>query len=133
MRETGLVRLQTLHTQRHPNGIMGWVNHARRELAAGRIARVRPMGGSMRGRIESGQLVAIAPARGADAAVGDAVLVKWRGGALLHLVKERRGDRLLIGNNLGRMNGWVDESAVLGKVVAVGAEADEEAGPLKPG
>lgn len=43
---------------------MGWVNDARRELAAGREVQVRPVGGSMRGRIESGQLVTLAPVSG---------------------------------------------------------------------
>lgn len=47
------------------------------------------------------------------------VLVRWRGGYLLHLVKRREGSRLLIGNNLGRVNGWVEGAAVLGRVVEV--------------
>ncbi len=48
------------------------------------------------------------------------VLVEWKGNYLLHLVKEVRGDQILIGNNLGKVNGWVTASAVVGKVVAVG-------------
>jgi hypothetical protein len=98
---------------------MGWVNDARTELAAGREAKVRPTGGSMRGRIESGQLVTLAPVDPAAVVAGDAVLVKWRGGCLLHLVKEVKGDRLLIGNNVGKINGWVPRADVLGKVIAV--------------
>jgi len=99
---------------------MGWVNDARAELLAGRTVQVRPFGGSMRGRIESGQLVTLVPATGIDVSVDDAVLVEWKGNYLLHLVKEIDGDRLLIGNNLGKLNGWVPRSAVIGKVVAVG-------------
>ena len=98
---------------------MGWVNDARAELLAGRKVQVRPFGGSMRGRIESGQLVTLVPATGADVSVDDAVLVEWKGNYLLHLVKEIDGDRLLIGNNLGKLNGWVQCSAVIGKVAAV--------------
>jgi hypothetical protein len=98
---------------------MGWVNDARKELAAGRNVQVRPLGGSMRGRIESGQLVTLAPAVPADVRVDDVVLVGWMGGFLLHLVKEVRDGRLLIGNNLGKVNGWVDATAAVGKVVAV--------------
>jgi hypothetical protein len=98
---------------------MGWVNDARKELAAGRAVKVRPTGGSMRGRIESGQLVTLVPVDPAEVQVDDAVLVAWRGGFLLHLVKEATADQLLIGNNVGRINGWVPRSAVLGKVVAV--------------
>lgn len=99
---------------------MGWVNDARAELLAGRTVQVRPVGGSMRGRIESGQLVTIVPVPPADVRLVDAVFVAWKGNFLLHLVREIDGDRLLIGNNLGKLNGWVERSAVIGKVVAVG-------------
>ena len=99
---------------------MGWVNEARKELAAGRQVRVRPFGGSMRGCIESGQLVTLAPVTPAEVGVEDVVLIGWRGNFLLHLVKELRGDQLLIGNNIGQVNGWVPATAVVGKVVAVG-------------
>ena len=98
---------------------MGWVNEAREALARGERVQVRPLGGSMRGRIESGQLVTLVPADGKSAAVGDVVLVRWRSGFLLHLVKQVRGHELLIGNNIGRINGWVPTGAVLGKVIAV--------------
>ncbi|WNG31485.1 hypothetical protein F0U62_12005 [Cystobacter fuscus] len=50
---------------------------------------------------------------------GDVVLVWWRGGFLLHLVKQATVDRLLIGNNVGRVNGWASRRAVLGRVVRV--------------
>ncbi len=98
---------------------MGWATDARNALAAGREVKVRPTGGSMRGRIESGQLVTLAPVDPAAVAVGDAVLVRWRGGVLLHLVKDAKGDQLLIGNNVGKINGWVARTDVLGKVVRV--------------
>ena len=98
---------------------MGWVNDARAALAAGRTVQIRPVGGSMRGRVESGQLVTLAPVDAADVRVDDVVLVAWKGGFLLHLVKEAADGRLLIGNNLGEVNGWVDATAVVGKVVTV--------------
>ncbi len=98
---------------------MGWVNDARKELAEGRAVQVRPVGGSMRGRIESGELVTLAPVDPMDVQVDDVVLVAWKGGFLLHLVKDARDGRLLIGNNLGKINGWVDATAVVGRVVAV--------------
>jgi len=101
---------------------MGWVNDALPELAAGRSVQVRPFGGSMRGRIESGQLVTLVPIVAASVQVDDVVLVQWRGNYVLHLVKEIDGDQLLIGNNLGKINGWVSASAVRGKVVAVATE-----------
>ena len=112
---------------------MGWVNEARQELAAGRQVRVRPFGGSMRGRIESGQLVTLAPVAPSEVHVEDVVLVEWRGNFLLHLVKEMRGGQLLIGNNVGKVNGWVPASAVVGKVIAVGDAVDAEPGAAADG
>jgi hypothetical protein len=98
---------------------MGWVNDARKELAKGRQVRARPSGGSMRGRIESGELVTLAPVEPSEVRLDDVVLVEWRGNFLLHIVKEVREDQLLIGNNVGKINGWVSATAVIGKVIAV--------------
>lgn len=98
---------------------MGWVNDARKELAAGRSVRIRPFGGSMRGLIESGQPVTLAPVDPSDIRVEDVTLVEWRGNFLLHLVKEVRAGQLLIGSNLGKVGGWVPASAAVGGVVAV--------------
>lgn len=59
----------------------------------------------MRGRIESGQLVTIAPVRADDAKIGDVVFVRWNEGFLLHLVKGVRVGEVLIGNNVRKING----------------------------
>lgn len=98
---------------------MGWVTEALNELKEGRIARVRPQGGSMRGRIESGQLVEIIPTSPGDIQVDDVILVRWKGNYILHLVKEIQDGQFLIGNNLGKTNGWVSAEAICGKVTAV--------------
>ncbi len=98
---------------------MGWVNNARKELASGRQVQIRPFGGSMRGRIESGQLVTLVPVDPSEVRLDDVVLVERRGNFLLHIVKEVREDQLLIGNNVGKINGWVSSTAVIGKVIAV--------------
>jgi len=98
---------------------MGWVNDSLTALRAGKPVTIRPHGGSMRGRIESGQLVTLVPARDQAVAAGDAVLVRWKGNWLLHLVKAVRGDELLIGNTLGKDNGWVPRDAVVGVVTSV--------------
>jgi hypothetical protein len=105
---------------------VGWVNDALTELKAGRQVQVRPHGGSMRGRIESGQLITLAPVTPVDVRVDDVILVRWRNNYLLHLVKEIRDGQFLIGNNIGKINGWVPADAVVGKVVAVadGAKSD---------
>ena len=100
---------------------MGWVNDTRKELLAGRTVQVRPFGGSMRGRIESGQLVTLDP--NPEPAVGDAVLCRCRGVHYVHLVKAIQGHgerrRFLIGNNRGGTNGWVGRAAIYGVVTAV--------------
>lgn len=111
-----------------PISIMGWVNDALRELAAGRSVQIRPYGGSMCGRIESGDLVTLAPVEPREVKPGDVVLVSWKGGYLLHLVLEVGDGRLLIGNAIGKTNGWVESSAVRGRVTAViGANTEQGA------
>lgn len=104
---------------------MGWVNDALNELNADREATVCPQGGSMRGRIESGQLVTIAPVLPQDVQIEDVVFVQWKGNYLLHLVKEIKDNQFLIGNNLGKINGWVSADAVRGKVIAVEDNSEE--------
>ncbi len=98
---------------------MSWVKDALAALEAGEDAQVRPYGGSMRGRIESGQLVTISPVETEDVRVDDVVFVRWKGNYLLHLVKEIGDEGFLIGNNLGKINGWVAQDDVLGAVTAV--------------
>jgi hypothetical protein len=98
---------------------MGWVTEALKELDQGRTAQVRPQGGSMRGRIESGQLVTIRAISSEEVAVDDAVFVRWKGNYLLHLVKEIKEGLFLIGNNVGKTNGWAPADAIRGKVIAV--------------
>ena len=99
---------------------MGWMNDALAGLREGRAVLVRPTGGSMRGRIESGQLVTLSPVDSADVRAGDAVLIAWKGTHILHLVLEVRDGQLHIGNNLGRENGWAPATDVVGRVTGVG-------------
>ncbi|MCE9669020.1 hypothetical protein LY474_14500 [Myxococcus stipitatus] len=73
----------------------------------------------MRGRIEDGQKVTLGPVDPASVEKGDVVLVRWRGGVLLHLVKAATRDQVLIGNNVGRTNGWAPRMHVLGRLVQV--------------
>jgi hypothetical protein len=99
---------------------MGWVTDALSELRQGRSVKVRPSGGSMRGRIESGQEVTLSPVEAEKVSVGDVVLVQWKGNYLLHLVKEIKEGEFLIGNNVGKINGWVSRDALCGLVTDVG-------------
>ncbi|MEZ4401334.1 MAG: hypothetical protein R3B06_15010 [Kofleriaceae bacterium] len=84
-------------------------------LAAGREVEVRPRGHSMRGRVDDGQPVMLVPVEPSRVVVGDVVLVRWKGNVLLHLVVAVEDGRLQIGNNLGKINGWVERAAVLGR------------------
>jgi hypothetical protein len=53
----------------------------------------RPRGGSMRGKIESGQLCTVVPALD-ELRVGDVVLCKVNGRQYLHLIKAIQGDAI---------------------------------------
>ena len=99
---------------------MSWVKEALNGLNAGKSVRVRPQGGSMRGRIESGQWVTIEPVSADSVQVDDVVFIRWKGNYILHIVKERGEAGLLIGNNLGKINGWANPEDVLGIVTEIG-------------
>lgn len=74
----------------------------------------------MRGRIESGQLVTLEPVSDASKlAVNDVVLVRWKGNHILHIVKEIRHKEILIGNNVGKVNGWASMVDVIAIVTAI--------------
>ena len=73
----------------------------------------------MRGKVESGQLCTVEPVDAATLGVGDIVLCKVNGRQYLHLVKAVRGDRFLIGNNRGHINGWVCAHSIYGRCVRV--------------
>jgi hypothetical protein len=98
---------------------MSWVKDAVAALQSGQVASVRPYGGSMRGRIESGQLVTISPVTADAVKVDDVVFIRWKGNYILHIVKEIGDEGFLIGNNLGKINGWAAREDVLGVVTAV--------------
>ena len=98
-----------------------WATRAIGVLRTGALAQCRPHGGSMRGRIESGQLVTLDPAP--EPTAGDAVLCRCKGNVYVHLVKAIRGHggkrRYQIGNNRAGINGWVARDAIFGVVVRV--------------
>lgn len=70
----------------------------------------------MRGRVADGQIVRLEPVAGADLRPDDVVLVRVHGHIYLHLILAREGARLQIGNNRGRVNGWVGPDAVYGRM-----------------
>src|SRR5258705_6516676 len=98
---------------------MGWASVYIAKLQAGEQVSFRPRGNSMAPKIKSGQLCTVEPVDPARVKPGDIVLCKVRGQEYLHLVKAVQGPRFQIGNNKGRINGWVAAGGIFGKCVAV--------------
>jgi hypothetical protein len=98
---------------------MGWATFHIAKLRSGTSVQFRPRGNSMRGKIESGQLCTVEPMNVKDLCVGDIVLCKVNGQQYLHLIKAIDGSRFQIGNNKGRINGWVGPNAIYGRCIAV--------------
>jgi hypothetical protein len=99
---------------------MGWASHYIAKLKNGETVSFRPRGNSMPGKIESGQLCTVEPIDHKNIEVGDIVLCKVMGHEYLHLVKAIQGLRFQIGNNKGRINGWITANSIFGKCVRVG-------------
>ena len=75
---------------------------------------------SMRAAIKHGQTLTISPVVNPhEIQVGDFVLVKWHKGDIFHIVGEIKDDRFLIVNSLGKINGWVSGSDILGRVTQI--------------
>lgn len=101
---------------------MGWAISYITKLKNGETVSFRPRGNSMSGKIESGQLCTIEPISDhAELRKGDIVLCKVGGSEYLHLIKAIQGIRFQIGNNRGRINGWVGANSIFGKLVKVEA------------
>jgi len=98
---------------------MGWAAVWIEKLRRGETVTFRPRGNSMAGKIESGQLCTVVPAVPEELKVGDIVLCKVNGAEYLHLVKAIQGPRFQIGNNRGRINGWIGAGAIFGRCVRV--------------
>ena len=73
----------------------------------------------MKGKVESGQLVTVEPLMDRQLQKGDIVLCKVNGSQYLHLVKAIQGDRYQIGNNIGRINGWININSIYGICTSV--------------
>jgi len=98
---------------------MGWAIQYITKLKNGETVSFRPRGNSMSGKIESGQLCTVRPASDVDLEVGDIVLCKVNGREYLHLIKAIQGSRYQIGNNRGRINGWVSINSIFGILTSV--------------
>jgi hypothetical protein len=99
---------------------LGWATGYITKLREGQTVQFRPRGGSMAGKIESGQLCTVSPVTDASTLkVGDIVLCKVHGAEYLHLVKAIQDGRFQIGNNKGRINGWIGASGIYGICVRI--------------
>src|SRR3954466_755427 len=94
---------------------MGWATGHIAKLQVGEVVQFRPRGNSMSGKIESGQLCTVEPVDPTALRVGDIVLCKVNGQQYLHLVKAIQGKRFQIGNNRGRVNGWLTSRGIYGR------------------
>lgn len=99
---------------------MGWATGHIAQLKIGQTVTFRPRGHSMKGKIESGQLCTVEPIEDMSSLdKGDIVLCKVNGNDYLHLIKAIQGSRFQIGNNRGRVNGWIGHNSIFGKCVKV--------------
>lgn len=74
----------------------------------------------MQGKTESGRLCTVEPVADFESLrKGDIVLCKAGGAEYLHLIRAIQGKRFQIGNNRGRINGWVGANSIFGKCVKV--------------
>jgi len=94
---------------------MGWAAPYIEKLKLGETVSFRPRGHSMKGKIESGQLCTVKPIENIETLQkGDIVLCKVNGNEYLHLIKAIQGPRFQIGNNRGRINGWISANSIFG-------------------
>ena len=99
---------------------MGWAAAYIVKLKLGETVQFRPRGHSMKGKIDSGQLCTVEPVKDFEnLQKGDIVLCKVNGAEYLHLIEAVNGARFQIGNNRGRINGWVGTNSIFGKLVKI--------------
>lgn len=99
---------------------MGWATPYISKLKQGNSVSFRPRGNSMTGKVESGQLCTVVPIEDTgELKKGDIVLCKVNGREYLHLIKAIAAQRFQIGNNRGRINGWVGPNSIFGKLEKV--------------
>jgi hypothetical protein len=75
----------------------------------------------MAGKINSGQLCTVEPVEATKLEGGAVVLCRVGRSEYLHLVNAIDGDRFLIGNNRGGINGWVGSRSIFGRCTRVEA------------
>jgi hypothetical protein len=75
---------------------------------------------SMREAIKHGQTLTMSPiVNPGEIQIGDFVLVKWHQSDIFHVIGDIQGDRFLIVNSLGKVNGWVNSKEILGRITEI--------------
>jgi len=100
-----------------------WATQHIEKLQRGETVQFRPHGGSMAGKVESGQLVTVEPVGDTELKKGMIVLCKVNGNQYLHLIKGIQDGpkaRFQIGNNKGGINGWTPRTCIYGVCTKVG-------------
>jgi phage repressor protein C with HTH and peptisase S24 domain len=97
---------------------MGWATIHIARLEAGEVIQIRPKGGSMTGKINSGDLCTITPVN-REVEKSDIVLCRVGRAQYLHLVTAVKNGRYQISNNKGHVNGWISRDNIYGICVAV--------------
>lgn len=97
---------------------MSWANKHIQALQMGKIVKFRPVGKSMTGKIESGQLCTVSPDL-TNLIVGDIVLCKVNGSQYIHLISSIKDGKFQVSNNKGRINGWIELKSIFGKCIKV--------------
>lgn len=95
-----------------------WATFYIEKLQKGETVEFRPRGNSMKPKINSGDLVVVAPIPPeTEIKDGDILLCKVKGRQFLHLVSAVQGNRIQISNNHGHVNGWISANAVYGRMI----------------
>lgn len=97
-----------------------WATQFIELLKKGKTVVMYPRGNSMVPRIKSGQRCVVAPLKDGEPVKNDVVLCKVNGNQYLHKVLAVRGNSFQIGNNKGRVNGWISRNSIFGKLIQVG-------------
>jgi len=95
------------------------MKHLIPKLQSGSEVTFKPHGNSMTPLIYSGDTVTVSPITPESKInVNDIVFCKVKGNIYLHLVKavNGAGDKFLIGNNHGKINGWTSRNKIYGKL-----------------
>jgi len=98
---------------------MSWATQYIEKLRIGETVKFRPRGSSMKGKVDSGQLVTVEPLSERQLQKGDIVLCKVNGSQYLHVIKAVNGGRYQIGNNIGKINGWISQNSIYGICVNI--------------